>query len=97
MDEFYGSYPYSEEVTYTSTPESHRAVVNYTLDGTQDIVWGRATLEDKFAYSARYFREQGADAQIPIIGANSVDEEGNPHPGMKHLLTRLKFQVTTGC
>ena len=76
MYEFYGYYPYSEEVTYTSTPESHRAVVNYTLDGTQDIVWGRATQEDKFAYSARYFREQGADAQIPIIGANSVDEEG---------------------
>lgn len=96
MYEFYGYYPYSEEVTYTSTPESHRAVVNYTLDGTQDIVWGRATQEDKFAYSARYFREQGADAQIPIIGANSVDEDGNPHPGMKHLLTRLKFKVTTG-
>lgn len=96
MYEFYGYYPYSEDVTYTSTPESHRAVVNYTLDGTQDIVWGRATLQDKYAYSARYFREQGADAQVPIIGANSVDEEGNPHPGMKHLLTRLKFKVTTG-
>lgn len=95
MYEFYGYYPYSEEVTYTSTPESHRAVVNYTLDGTQDIVWGRATLENKHAYSARYYREH-TDAEIPIIGANSKDEEGNPKPGMKHLLTRLKFKVKTG-
>lgn len=95
MYEFYGYYPYSEDMTYTSTPESHRAVVDYTLDGTQDIVWGRATMENNYAYSARYYREH-ADAEIPIIGANSVDEDGNPKPGMKHLLTRLKFKVKTG-
>lgn len=56
--------------------------MHYTIDGTQDIIWGRATLQDKYAYSARYFREN-EDAAMPLIG-------------LQHMLTRLQFQVKPG-
>lgn len=89
MYEFYGYYPYVEDgqITYESSADTgdgtprHRATVHYTIDGSQDIIWGRATLADKHAYSARYFRY--TDATLPVIQ-------------LQHLLTRLKFQVKPG-
>lgn len=89
MYEFYGYYPYveDEQITYESSADTgdgtprHRATVHYTIDGSQDIIWGRATLPDKHAYSARYFRY--TDATLPVIQ-------------LQHLLTRLKFQVKPG-
>jgi len=91
MYEFYGYYPYAEDsnITYEASADGgesggprHRATVHYTIDGTQDIIWGRATLQDKHAYSARYFREH-ADATMPTIN-------------LQHMLTRLQFQVKPG-
>ena len=91
MYEFYGYYPYAEDahITYEASADGdgsggprHRATVHYTIDGTQDIIWGRATLQDKYAYSARYFREN-KDAAMPLIG-------------LQHMLTRLQFQVKPG-
>ena len=91
MYEFYGYYPYAEDahITYEASANGdgagdprHRATVHYTIDGTQDIIWGRATLQDKYAYSAYYFREN-PDAPMPEIG-------------LQHMLTRLQFQVKPG-
>ena len=91
MYEFYGYYPYAEDahITYEASADGdgtggprHRATVHYTIDGTQDIIWGRATLQDKYAYSAYYFREN-PDAPMPEIG-------------LQHMLTRLQFQVKPG-
>lgn len=84
--EFYGYYPYVEDgesITYTPGTGS-RAVVHYTIDGTQDIIWGRATAEGTlYGYSARFFRYEEHKDDIPNIA-------------LKHLLTRLQFQVETG-
>lgn len=87
--EFYGYYPYAEDgnITYEALDGGHggprhRATVHYTIDGTQDIIWGRATLQEKDAYSASYFREN-TEAPMPKIE-------------LQHMLTRLQFQVKPG-
>ena len=77
--DFYGYYPYSEEVTHSDTDVK----VQYVIDGTQDLIWGRATSDETYAYSARYFRVSGNDDKKPNLD-------------LKHLLTRLVFTVVPG-
>lgn len=83
MYEFYGYYPYTDNVTYEADNERHRAVAHYTIDGTQDLIWGRTTNEDAYAYSAKYFR-------------NSNNAKKQPMINLEHMLTRLKFVVQPG-
>lgn len=55
-------------------------LVTYTIDGTNDLIWGTAAGNSTNMYSANYFRKE-ADPQLPTLQ-------------LKHLLTRLKFTVT---
>lgn len=44
--EFYGNYPYTTDLIYTTTSVK----ANYTIDGTQDLLWGRATSDADYAW-----------------------------------------------
>lgn len=79
--EFYANYPYTANVTYTPTS----VAANYTIDGTQDLIWGRATSDAAYAWSAKYFR---------VNGGQTV--ENRPMLKLEHLLTRLVFHIQPG-
>lgn len=79
--EFYGNYPYTTDLKYTDTSVQAR----YTLDGTQDLLWGRATSDEDYAWSAKYFR---------VNGGQTVSNR--PNLKMEHMLTRLVFHVLPG-
>lgn len=77
--DFYGYYPYTDDLTYAD----NSVTAHYIIDGTQDIIWGCATSNEDYAYSAKYYR---------TFGTQSVD----PMLDLKHLLTRLTFTVEPG-
>lgn len=80
--DFYGYYPYvGAESALAYGVNSVR--VSYTLDGTQDLIWGRATSTNPYAYSAKFFREEQNKDVVPQLD-------------LKHLLTRLEFFVKPG-
>lgn len=79
--EFYANYPYTTNLTYSQTSVS----ASYTIDGTQDLIWGRATSEEDYAWSAKYFRVNGGQT-----------ETNRPKLKLEHLLTRLVFFVQPG-
>lgn len=75
--DFYAYYPYQEDVNIAGEVLS----ADIILDGTQDVIWGRATSEEANAYSAKYFR-----------GASSVA----PNVAFSHRFTRLTFTLAAG-
>ena len=75
--DFYGYYPYQATSDLVETPTSVKA--NYVIDGTMDLLWGRATSTEEYAYSAQYFRR------------NSENNAKKPSIPLQHLLTRLVF------
>lgn len=81
--DFYGYYPYltAENLRYEPT----KVTANYVIDGTQDLIWGRATDSEKYAYSAKYFRVN-----------NGANENKIPNVALQHLLTRFVFVVVPG-
>ncbi len=81
--EFYANYPYTTDVIYGTNNNSVSA--NYTIDGTQDLLWGRATSDDDYAWSAKYFRHNGGQTT-----------ENRPNIVLQHMLTRLVFHVKPG-
>jgi hypothetical protein len=105
--DFYGYYPYAQEGTSAPTtvdePVLRKDISNnvvkaqYVIDGTQDLIWGRAHLDDEVvyadgnssvnAYSAPWFR-----AKRKQPGYVS-DADLYPSIPLKHLLTRLTFVV----
>lgn len=78
--DFYGYYPYQEttELDYNTTTS---VKANYHIDGTMDLLWGRATSTEEYAYSAQYFRR------------NSENNAKKPVIPLQHLLTRLVFKA----
>ena len=72
--DFYGYYPYDAEVDTTT---QNLVVANYVIDGSQDIIWGKATSDEQYAFSAKYFRLNPAVSK--------------PKLSLEHLLTRLTF------
>ena len=82
--DFYGYYPYKDDNLLTYALGNKKVSAQYTIDGTQDLLWGRATSTDPMGYSARYFRQSS--------GRN--DEK--PNIALQHLLTRLTFSVLPG-
>lgn len=79
---FYGYYPRVEDDHIIAT--ATQRVAEMTIDGTQDIIWGRDTATSSEAYSAFYFRmSQEKSAEIPRID-------------FKHKLMRLTFTVKAG-
>lgn len=88
--DFYAYYPYvsedDEENTIERKDEGDNNVVEVTynnLDGKTDILWGRATSTDEYAYSAKYFRQAGKQTSVPSVQ-------------LDHMLTRLIFKVVPG-
>ncbi len=79
--DFYGYYPYVTGNDITAM--DNRVEVTYELDGTKDIIWGRATSNEQYAYSATYFRQSGNKGRYPTLD-------------LKHVMTRFKFQVAPG-
>lgn len=76
---FYAYYPRQEE-EYQS--ENSRGVY-INIDGTQDIIWGKADNDDQFGYSARYFRQAVHMTEVPNIS-------------MSHKMTRIRFATIAG-
>lgn len=76
--DFYGYYPHSEDAKVNEAGD--KISVEYTIDGETDIIWGKASSDEKYAYSANYFREL----------ENSKE---NPNLKLDHMLTRLIFKV----
>ncbi|MCM1108661.1 MAG: fimbrillin family protein [Clostridium sp.] len=72
--DFYGYYPYDAQVDTTML---NTVVANYVIDGSQDIIWGKATSEEQYAYSAKYFRLH--------------PEVAKPKLDLQHLLSRFTF------
>ena len=88
--DFYAYYPYvsddDEENTIVRKEEAGNNVVEVTytnLDGKTDILWGRATSSELYAYSSKYFRQPGNQDMVPIVQ-------------LDHMLTRLIFRVVPG-
>lgn len=77
--DFFGYYPYSEDVTI----KNEKVTVDYVLDGKTEVIWGRATSDEEYAYSATYFRQEENVGKFPKLD-------------LHHVLTRLKFSVTPG-
>ena len=84
---FYGYYP-RQESGITETP--NKVTVNYTLDGTQDLIYAKATPPtadvDK-GFNAKYIREK----QDPQTGTNNLEDL--PHLALNHKLAQLRFYV----
>ena len=90
---FYGYFPRQTGANLISTTTQRKAII--TIDGTQDVIWGRdtmTTVEDHeggytvptYAYSTKFFRVSEENSQhLPVIA-------------FKHLLTRLTFSVVAG-
>lgn len=77
--DFYGYHPYQNDYTVTQNNGNYQITVDFKIDGTQDILWGRSDIkEDAYAYSARYFR-------------NSTDTVA--HMNFKHKLTQFQFYL----
>ena len=92
--DFFAYYPYTDELRYKKNGkgQNHRVEAAVRIDGRTDVLWGRATVTDdmtewekKYAYSAKYFREQ-----------DSVSITTNPVVKLEHVLTRMRFLVTPG-
>ena len=87
---FYGYYPRQETGI---TEDDNRISVNYTIDGTQDIIWGKASPEDSptTGFNAKYMRDKQKLADHD--GKNKLADL--PKLAMKHKLTQVRFWVKT--
>lgn len=91
---FYGYYPRQESGVNAT---ANKITVDFTLDGTQDIIWGKAqpytdaenpqfpVSDLTSGYNARYFREKAS--------SGVTDQNVLPHLQLKHSLTMVKFFV----
>ncbi len=87
---FYGYYP---RQTTNLSETSNRIAVTYTINGTQDIIWGKAAPSGADAtkgYNAKYMRDK---QKTHGDGLNTIEEL--PALAMDHKLTQLRFWVKT--
>ena len=77
--DFFACHPYLKDDLIQKTAD--KVVAQYTLDGSMDVIWGKATSNEQYAYSAKYFRD------VTRI---------TPSLALKHLLTRFTFSVKPG-
>ncbi len=75
---FYAYHPYQEDVAN----ENEVFSTEIPLDGTQDVIWGKTWNFDKYAYSAKYFRD--------------IPEAEDPQIVFKHKFMRLTFSIVAG-
>ena len=79
--DFYAYYPYKEDSELDKST-ANKLYVDYTIDGSTDIIWGRAASTDSKGFSSAYFTQDMAHFQ---------GGEYMPQLNMRHLLTRLVF------
>lgn len=79
--DFYGYYPRVADENVIM--EQYKAIVQYTLTGKEDLIWGRATSSDPTGFSAKFFRQPGNQDALPQLD-------------LKHVLARLIFYVKAG-
>lgn len=79
---FYGYYPRVSDANITAT--TTQRVARMTIDGTQDIIWGRDHATAPEAYSAYYFR------------MSQENEQEVPQIQFEHKLMRITFTVKAG-
>ncbi|MBR2318308.1 MAG: fimbrillin family protein [Bacteroidaceae bacterium] len=64
--DFYGYHPYQDDVNPLEqyATGKYRLTVDFDIDGTKDILWGRSDIIEgnNYAYSAKYFRTTGENA-----------------------------------
>lgn len=93
----YHFYTYYPRLTSGVTCAAKKVTVNYTLNGTQDIIWGKAvpttttSLADPESdvdrgFNAKYFRDK-ADAN----GLNTIDQL--PKLQLNHCLAQVRFWI----
>lgn len=73
--DFYAYYPYVPDLDFDTDDNVY---AHYELDGKTDILWGREANSAQYAYSAKFFRQEGNSTVIPQIQ-------------LDHMLTRLRF------
>ena len=73
---FYGYYPRTEDIEATATSR----VANITITGKEDVIYGKAVSDEAYAYSARYFRQEGNRDKVPAMQ-------------FEHKLMRLTFSA----
>lgn len=82
---FYGYYTRQTEVV---TKEPEKVTVGVTFKGNDDILWGKSEMPqdtyEKYAYSAKYYREHIKDV---------TTEAAIPTIGFEHVMTCLEFSV----
>lgn len=78
---FYGYYPIvdNENINYTSTS----ITATIPLNGTQDVIYGKATSDEDYAYSRVYFKKTLNKYKVPKME-------------FEHKFMRLKFRITAG-
>ena len=80
---FYGYYPKQDAANIIYDKKSVR-VMFQNLDGTTDIIYGKAEdLNTPYAYSAYYFRQEGNEEKVPTVA-------------FAHKLMRLTFAIKPG-
>lgn len=80
--DFFGYYPYVNNADMLDTI-NNQVKVRYEIDGTQDIIWGKATSDEQYAYCAKYFRIPENETKRPMLQ-------------LYHMLARLVFTVKPG-
>lgn len=75
--DFYAYHPYQPTVNLDGEVFS----TDIELDGTQDVIWGRATSEAPYAFSAKYFRNPASVA--PVVS-------------FSHRFARITFTLVAG-
>ncbi|MGN1262827.1 MAG: fimbrillin family protein [Prevotella sp.] len=78
---FYGYYPYDSGSMLEKTSTTRK--VKFTIDGTQDVIWGKASSAEQYAYSAKYFRQTENAGKVPEMQ-------------FKHVLMRITFTSYPG-
>ena len=92
---FYGYYPWQSSGV---TQGAKQVTVDYALDGTQDIIWGKAipttstpaatpTSDVDRGFNAKYFR----DKQDALTGMNQLEDL--PDFEFNHKLAQLRFYI----
>lgn len=80
---FYGYYP-KQETANIIYDKNRVSVMFENLDGTTDIIYGKAEdLTTPYAYSAYYFRQEGNEDKVPTVA-------------FAHKLMRLTFAIKPG-
>lgn len=76
---FFGYHPMTEDIVKTDS----QVLATIVIDGTQDIIYGRAKSDEDYAFSARYYRQSKNVGKLPELS-------------FTHKLMRVTFSAKPG-